>query len=174
VPRLQVETSLGIAHDEGRDRRPHKVDQVVRVQSYVRSIVIGVSHLRTRPSMQGDHVVGRMVFTGIDGRWMRNGVMLRGEWIDGRPFDGVATRGGYLDATVHQPWMGRVTAVSRVERLDYDAGPFSAYYRRITAGARVQATQSIGVQINVLRQPQGLPEGRRVAVDAGVTFSIRF
>ena len=27
------------------------------------------------------------MFSGVDGRWMRGGVMLRGEWLTGRPFD---------------------------------------------------------------------------------------
>ena len=31
---------------------------------------------------------------------------LRGEWIDGRPFDGVATHGGYVDVIVHLLGMG--------------------------------------------------------------------
>ena len=44
--------------------------------------------------------------------------------VDGRPFDGTTVRGGYADVFVHRPSMGPVTALARIERLDYGAGPF--------------------------------------------------
>ena len=62
-----------------------------------------------------------MVFPGVDGRWMRDGVQFVASGSAGRPFDGVATHGGYLRAVVHKLGMGPVTAVARLERLDYDA-----------------------------------------------------
>ena len=64
----------------------------------LRSLIVGASYLHTQPSRTRPFVQGDMEFGGVDARWMRGGVQLRGEWIGGRPFDGVATRGGYVDA----------------------------------------------------------------------------
>jgi hypothetical protein len=105
---------------------------------------------------------------------MHGGLELRGEWIDGRPFDGVTTRGGYLDALVHRPWLGPVTAVARIERLDYDAGPFSEHRVRATVGARVRVTTWLVAQVNAVHQPDGLADNRRQSADVALTFSRRF
>jgi hypothetical protein len=173
-PALSVEVSAGVPADEGPSRRPNGLDVAVRAQTYFHSTIVGVSHLHSKPSMRGAFVRGPMDFTGVDARWMRGGVMLRGEWVDGRPFTGVRTRGGYLDAIVHMTGMGPVTAVARVEKIDYDAGPFSAYYHRVVVGGRYQATRAIGAQINVLHQPTGLTRGQTTVVDASLTYTLRF
>jgi hypothetical protein len=174
MPSLYAEASVGVPQDAGDDHRRRGVDTVLRTQAFFHSVIAGASYLRTQPSMVGEFVQGRMTFSGVDARWMRGGVELRGEWVDGHPFDGVRTRGGYLDAVVHEPGMGPVTAVARVERLDYFAGPFSAFYRRVTVGGRVRISPAIGVQVNVLHQPRR-PEGTpATAFDAGLTYSIRF
>ena len=174
VPALYVETSLGAPSDEGADHRRHGLDEVVRAQGYYRSLIVGASYLNTNPSDPRVFVQGKMVFRGVDARWMHAGVQLRGEWISGRPFDRVATRGGYLDAIVHHAGMGPVTAVARVERLDYDAGPFSEYLRRLTLGARVRMASWLAAQVNFVRQPGGLAEGRDMSLDVGLTYSRRF
>ncbi len=173
-PIFSVETSLGAPQDASATPRQSSFDTVVRAQSYYRSFIVGASYLNTRANDMGPFVTGRMIFRGIDGRWMRDGVLIRGEWLDGRPFDGVATRGGYLDAIVHRVGMGPVTAIARAERLDYDAGEFSEYIRRYTAGARVRLTPNFSAAVNVVGQPGGFANGRRVAVDAGLTCSVRF
>jgi hypothetical protein len=174
VPQLYVQTTLGVPNDEGAERRKRGLDTVVRAQGYYRDLIVGASYLHTKPSDRRSFVSGRMIFRGVDARWMRGGVEVRGEWIDGRPFSGVATRGGYLDTIVHKPAMGPVTAVARVERLDYDAGRFSAYYRRLTLGARVRVTPWLVAQTNFLRQPGQLAGGRDHALDVAFTFSHRF
>jgi hypothetical protein len=174
IPALYVETSVGVPHDEGRDRRARGLDSVVRVQGYYRDFILGASYLRSKPSDRRPFVHGDMSFRGLDGRWMRDGIELRGEWIDGRPFDDVLTRGGYLDAIVHRPSMGPVTGVARVERVDYDAGPFSFDLRRLTVGARVRLASWLVGQVNVVRQPGGLSENRNHAVDVAFTISRRF
>lgn len=173
-PSLSVETSIGLPQDVGADRRARGLDVVVRTQAYARGLIIGASAIRTTPSMAGPYIFGRMRFAGLDGRWMYAGVQLRGEWITGRPFDGVSTRGGYLDAMIHRIAMGPVTAVARVERLDYDAGEFSAYFRRATVGARVRLSRHFAAQVDVVRQRRGLLDGRTYALDAGITQSFRF
>lgn len=174
TPSLYVEASAGAPTDEGNSRRRHGLNVVVRAQAYYHSLIVGVSSLRSRPGDSRHLDEGRMVFHGVDARWMRGGVQLRGEWIDGRPFDGVATKGGYLDALVHHERMGPITAVARIERLDYDAGARSAYLRRATAGARVRLTSAFAVQVNVIRQPGLLAGSRNVALDISLTYSTRF
>src|SRR5204862_4884019 len=116
----------------------------------------------------------RATFSGIDARWMRSGVQLRAEFLFGHPFDGVSTKGWYVDALVHRLGMGPVTAVARVEKLDYDAGPFSSYLNRQTLGVRVRLTKMLAAQVNSIRQPSGLAGGRRWALDAGLLCSVRF
>jgi hypothetical protein len=173
-PHFNVESSFGAPTDADVVRRRSGLDAVVRAQAYAGSFIVGTSFLHTQPNMPDAFATGAMVFRGVDGRWMRDGVMLRGEWIDGRPFDAVSTRGGYLDLSMHRVGMGPVTVVGRAERLDYDAGPFSKYLRRYTAGARVRLTPIFAALVDVLNQPEGLASGRRVALDAGVTCSLRF
>jgi hypothetical protein len=104
---------------------------------------------------------------------MSSGLQVRGEWIFGRPFDGVTTRGGYVDVSVHRRGFGPVTPVARAERLDYEAGPFSIFEHRFTGGARVHLAQWLTAQINVIHQPRGLAANRATVVDAGLTASFR-
>jgi hypothetical protein len=174
VPAFSVEASLGTPLDSDETPRPRTVDAVVRLQAFHGPLIVGASVMSTRPHAEGPWVTGRTTFGGVDARWMRGGVQLRGEWIAGRPFDAVSTSGGYVDVTVHRDGMGPVTAVARAERLDYDAGEFSSYSRRYTVGARIRAFRDLSVQINLLRQPGGFLGGRPVALDLGLTQTIRF
>jgi hypothetical protein len=160
--------------DEGEYRREHGPAVVVRGQTYFRSLVVGVSHLRSDRSEPGEWATGRMVFSGIDARWAHEGLVVRGEWLDGEPFDDVITRGGYIDVMFEREWTGPVTAVARIEKLDYFAGEHSAFYQRQTVGGRIRIARMIAVQLNLIRQPDGLSDGRRIAFDAGLTFSARF
>jgi len=174
TPSLQVEASLGTPLDEGELHRRRGLDTVIRAQTYFHSFILGASYLHTPRSDPRAFALGRMVFHGLDGRWMRGGVQLRGEWIAGRPFDGVVTRGGYLDVLVHAVGMGPVTAVGRIERLDYDAGRFSEYLRRVTVGARVRVTRDVAAQLNLLRPLWRTLGPHRTALDVGLTYSLRF
>jgi hypothetical protein len=175
TPSLYVETSVSRPSDAGRDyRRTSGLDTLVRAQGYTHGVIVGASYLRTQPNIAGDFIFGRMTFSGVDARWTVGGIQLRGEWIDGQPFNDVATRGGYVDVIVHTIGMGPFTAVARTERLDYDAGPYSAYYRRVTIGGRLRVTQSLGVQLNLLRQPRGPLGSKPTALDVGLTYSVRF
>jgi hypothetical protein len=174
IPAAQFEFSAGVPGDQGPFQRRDGFDQVARAQAYFRGAIIGASYLRSLPSDPRPFATGHMTFGGVDGRWMLAGVELRGEWIDGRPFDHVSTRGGYLDAIVHNPRMGPLTALARVERLDYDAGPFSAYFKRLTAGGRLRLTTSISAAVNLVLQPETVGQLRDAAMDVAVTFSRRF
>jgi hypothetical protein len=75
---------------------------------------------------------------------MRGGVQLSGEWIEGQPFDGTTTTGWYLDAIVHRVAMCPVTAMARIERVDYDTNPpVDIHRRRQTLGARIRIREGL-------------------------------
>jgi hypothetical protein len=174
LPQLYGEASFAAPSDEGELHRRQGLDTTLRVQGYYKGVVGGASWLHSGRNRElGSFAHGDSTFTGFDGRWMVSGVHLRGEWIYGEAFRGVTTKGGYIDVSVHRRAFGVITPVARVERLDYDAGPFSFYDRRVTGGARVHVLQWLTAQINVVHQPGGMSAGRINVVDAGVTVSVR-
>ena len=174
VPWLTVATSVGRPGDVGAAARRPGLDTVLRAQGCAGPFIVGLSHIRTAPNLTASWVHGRMEFTGLDLRWMREGVQLRGEWITGRPFDGTTTTGWYADAIIHRVAMGPVTAVARIEQVDYDTiPPFDMHKRRQTLGARVRIRPGFSTQVNVLHQTgQPDPHGA-VALDFGVAYSLR-
>jgi hypothetical protein len=174
TPSLQAEYTVGAPADPGTAQRRGGVDQVLRVQGYGGALIVGASHIRTQPYQPARYAHGRAVFSGVDARWMHGGVQLRGEWIQGQPFDGMRTRGGYLDVLLHRREMGPVTAVSRVEVLDYDAGARSVLARRTTVGARVQIAGGLFAQVNASHQSGALYAARATAADAALTYTIRY
>ena len=156
--------------DEGRRRG---LDRVVRVQGSIGPFIVGASHIRTQPLIAYTFATGSSVFSGVDIRWMSGGVQLRGEWIDGHPFAGARTSGGYVDAIVHRSMMGPVTAVFRAERLDFLAGPFLSHPRRYTAGTRIRLLSVLVGQINIVRQPLDVHLPAISALDVAFTFTAR-
>lgn len=173
LPKLYVEASLGVPQDEDVHSRRPGLDGVMRAQGSVGPLIVGVSHIRTQPSKARVFARGNTEFTGVDARWMHGGVQLRGEYIDGRSFDGTRTFGGYIDAIIHRPGMGPVTAVARAERLDYPAGRFSRYPRRYTAGARIVLASTLVGQVNVIKQPGDTGRAGKTSLDLGLTFTAR-
>jgi hypothetical protein len=173
IPQLNVETSLGVPGDAGDARRRPGLDSVTRVQAYYGPVIVGASRITTNPSQPVTFAHGRAVFNGIDLRWMQNGFQVSGEWLGGQPFDGTTTVGWHLDASVHRPRMGPVTAVLRVERLDYDTAPqFAIHAQRQTIGARVRLPHEVTAQIGFLHQRDS-SEAYRMAIDAALTYSLR-
>jgi hypothetical protein len=174
VPQLTVEASFGRPADVGEAERRGGLDRVLRVQSALGQAIVGVSHIRTQPYQDPRWARGNAEFTGVDVRWMAGGVQLRGEWIGGRPFDGTTTTGWYADAIVHRRSMGPVTAVARVEKLDYDTTPEHALHcERQTLGARIRVWEGVSAQVNLLHHTGLLGQSGRTAVDVGVTYSVR-
>ncbi len=172
TPRLFVEASLGAPQDEDFYRRRKGLDRVARVQGSAGPFVVGGSYILTQPAETRSFAQGNTEFLGLDGRWMYGGVQARGEWIDGRSFDGTRTFGGYADVLVHRRFMGPVTAVARAERLDYLAGRFSSFEKRYTAGARVRLASMLVGHINIIRElERGAPA--ESSLDLGITFTVR-
>jgi hypothetical protein len=173
IPQLNVETSLGVPADVGAAHRRSGLDSVTRVQAYYGPVIFGASRITTTPSQPASFAEGRAVFNGLDFRGMRNGFQVSGEWLSGQPFDGTTTSGWHLDGSVHRPRMGPVTAVLRVEQLDYDTAPrFAIHARRQTVGARVRLPRAVTAQIGFLHQRDS-SEPYRNAMDVALTYSLR-
>jgi hypothetical protein len=171
---LSAEGSVGVATDEDAFSRPRGLDGVVRIQSAAGAWIVGASHIRTRPSTVRTFARGRAEFSGLDARWMAHGVLMRGEWLTGRPFDNATTQGGYVDVLIHRPGMGPITAVSRLERLDYFAGRFSRFPRRYSAGVKVRGPHRLVGQLNLVHQPRDRTghEGH-TSLDVALTLTAR-
>ena len=174
TPHLSLEASVGVPGDVGESIRRPGLNTVLRGQTAFGAMIVGVSRITTQPYQNPRFAHGDTVFNGIDVRWMRDGVQARGEWIDGRPFDGTTTTGGYIDLIVHRPSMGPVTAVARAERLFYDAAaPFAMSVRRYTAGTRIRIIDQLAAQVALVHQSRQIPQRRPTALDLGITYSIR-
>lgn len=174
VPRFSVEASVGVPADVGQAIRRSGVDTVARAEGTAGALIVGASMIDTTPYMPERFARGRARFAGVDARWMQGGVLVRGEWLAGRPFDGTRTTGGYADLIVHRPFMGPVTALVRAERLAYDAAPPRALYsHRYSAGARVRLWKTVAVSAGVVHQAGQVTQSRRTAFDIGLTGSFR-
>ena len=173
IPQLTVETSLSAPGDVGESRRRSGVDSITRLQGYYGPWIVGASYSRTNPYQPAAFARGRAVFSGVDVRWMHAGVQVWGEWLDGRPFDGTTTTGWHLNGSVHRAVMGPVTAVVRLEQLDYDTVPrFALHAKRQSAGARVRVFRGVSAQVSLVREIKpGEPPER--AIDAAFTYSMR-
>jgi hypothetical protein len=173
TPRVFAEVSLGVPQDEDSLHRARGFDRVGRVQASVGDVILGASYIHTQPFKEQVWARGATEFSGVDARWMRGGIQLRGEWINGRAFSGTRTFGGYADVMVHRSFMGPVTAVLRAERLDYEAGRFSSYPRRYTAGAKLRLSGMAVAHANVLHEPAYQTEAPETAFDVALTLSFR-
>lgn len=171
-PDFHVEAAVGAPQDENDGRRSPGLDKTIRVQKFYRSWIVGASHLHSQPTSNHPWARGALRFTGIDFRWMKDGLQFRGEWITGKPFDQGRTTGWYLDGLIHRPFMGRVTAVARVERLDYE-GRTPEYPRRATIGARIRLPHGLSAHVNALRQT-GLAGYPRNAFDFSFGYTRRY
>lgn len=174
VPQLYVETSLGVPADVGDVTRRPGFDAVFRVQGYHAGLIVGISHIRTHPTQPESFAHGAAEFTGIDVRWMHDGVLVRGEWIKGQAFDGPTTDGWYADLVLHRRAMGPVTAVLRAEQLNYNTiALFALHETRMTLGARIRLPRGFTAQANVLAHSGNLPELSAMPVDLALTYSVK-
>lgn len=181
VRHVMVEASVATAHDMGVLPRQPGVNTSVRAQVNVGPATFGIS--RVSSSSYRRRAGGRLGMTGLDGRVMVGGVQVRGEWMVGRPWEGTATSGGYLDVIVHRPFMGPVTAVIRTERLTYESSRSFRWMdevytdwnaHRHTVGARVRLPHGLVVQAGVVGQGEEMGEYfSRPALDFALTYSVR-
>jgi hypothetical protein len=75
---------------------------------------------------------------------------------------------------VHRPVMGPITAVARIERLDYNAGIFSEFPRRYTLGARLRMPYALALQMNYVHQPHDVTaDPGHASLDVSLSYSVR-
>lgn len=174
--RLQGEVTFGHPADVSDDfARRSGVDMVLRAQTWVGPFVIGASHMRSE-TYDLPYAAGVMQFTGVDVRWMSHGVQVRGEFLTGRPWNDTRTRGGYVDVSLHRPFMGPVTLVSRLEHLDYDT-PDPAYADEasgVALGTRVKLVDGLYAQVNVTHRPSEPYGQNHTATDVALTYTLRY
>jgi hypothetical protein len=171
---LTVELSLGRPADVGEASRQPGLSTVTRVEAAFPNLIVGGSFINTTPYLPASFARGAARFGGLDVRWMRNGVQLRGEWLGGRPFTGTTTTGGYADVLLHRPWMGPVTALARVERLNYVArAPFALETTRYQTAARIRVWRALSVSAGAVHQMGQLTQTQRTALDLGLSYTIR-
>jgi hypothetical protein len=199
-PRLSVEVSVGASRDVGEHTRSAGLNTVVRGQAAAGSVIVGMSYIDTQshlsraepelalnidagadaspalaPEQEHPSAQGSARFGGIDVRWMRGGVQLRGEFVTGDPFDGARTHGGYIDLIVHRPIMGPVTAALRAEHITHTDRSIAVLHgERYTAATRVRLVHGFIAQVQIVHNSQTLPQRRPTAVDIGVFHSLRF
>ena len=179
---LQVEGSVGTPGDIGDAKRRGGVSAAIRGQLYYKSLILGASRISSEPYSPARFATGRLAFTGIDGRFAHAGVIVRGEWMDGRPWSRPETTGWYVDAIIHRRFMGPVTAVMRAERLRYASPRAFTYHgqsftewvgNRQSLGARIRLPAGFTAQVGMLRQSAVLAHTSRTSLDLAVTYSVR-
>jgi hypothetical protein len=173
APATALEVSIGRPADVGAAVRRAGLSVAARGEATVAGVTMGASLVDTTPYLPARFAVGRARFTGVDARWMRSGVQVRGEWLGGRPFDGASTAGGYLDVTVHRPAMGPLTALARAERLDYAGTSRTLVSHRYAAGARLRLWPGASVTAAVTHQRGRVTQARRTALDVGLGYTLR-
>ena len=120
VPNFTVEAAFGAPGDVGVEPRESGLDSTMRVQGYYGPLIVGVSYARSQPAEPEGAAAGHANYTGIDARFTLGGAQVRGEWLTGQPCRREPT-GWYADVLIlHRPFMGPVTAVGRIERLDFE------------------------------------------------------
>ena len=170
-PRLSLEASVGVPGDVGEEGRRMGTDTVLRGQGAIGALIVGGSYMRSSPS--SEDAPGHARFQGIDARWMRQGVQVRGEWMWGRPFEAASTKGGYVDLIVHRPAMGPVTAMMRAERAWSDAeSPARVDSSRYIAAARIRLFNQFAIAVELVREYEASEEPS-TAMDIGFTYSLR-
>ena len=107
---------------------------IVRLQAYTNGVVLGLSRWDgTQSTNLGAAGRQRMHLTGVDMRYTRPHLLLRGEYIFGQEA-GDTMKGWYLDAYYHLPKYQKWTLAARIEELKPASG--SPNLQQFTLGAR--------------------------------------
>jgi len=176
TPHISAELSVGRPADVGEAIRRPGVDTVVRVEGSTDSMIVGYSFIDTTPFEPAEWAFGRARFNGIDARWMKGGVQLRGEYLRGQSLDDTTTDGGYLDMIAHRPAMGPLTLLARAEWLDYDVPgfrKFDLHTKRFQTGVRVRLWQGLSAAMGISHQRGQVTQYRPTALDVSFSYAVR-
>jgi hypothetical protein len=129
----------------------------LRIQRYTGSLIIGLNAFRSRAPVAGAGNTGEGHFFGLDFRFSRPALILRGEIVTGH-VPGGSPEGFYLDALYHPVRLGRVTVVGRTEAVRGQPR-FGGLYERETIGLKWEAAPGIAVALNQLIEPSRARSG---------------
>ncbi len=174
APQFSVEMSVGRPGDVGEAIRRPGWTGALRAEGSGGPWIVGASFVDTMPYEPAMWAPGRTRFGGVDARWMQAGVQVRGEWLFGQYSDEASTTGGYIDAIVHTRVMGRITALARAERLNYDTVPmYSLATHRYTTAMRVRVWEGLSTSLGITHQRGQQTQSRPTAVDLGLSWALR-
>ncbi len=142
---MQVEAAIVNGKAVGIWGNYHNVGgSVVRVQSYVGSLILGASRWDGHIDMP--YVPQRYVhLNGIDARYTLSHLLFRGEYLFGTLAER-QTHGGYLDVYYRVPKYEKWTLAARLEAMRRGTGePFA---KQITIGTRFTATPNLVLVMN--------------------------
>lgn len=146
-PKLQVEAAGfdGVSSGDWNNR-DYTGGGAARLQTYSGDLILGVSrwdgYLSPNDQFSQREVVQ---MTGIDWRYTRPQLILRGEYMNGLE-GGDRMHGWYVDAYYRLPHLGKWTAVGRIE--EFKPSDDASNGRQITAGLRYIAAPGLNVSLN--------------------------
>ncbi len=142
----QVEAALFGEGGGGDAFLPGGGEGSIRVQRFAGPLIVGVNALRGHARDPESGARGSARFFGLDLRFSRPTLILRGELVSGR-VPGGSPRGFYLDALYHPVGLHRVTLVGRTEAAR--GQPVSPVrYRRHTLGFKWDLGGGTAIALN--------------------------
>lgn len=153
----QVEAALFGQGSDLRALLPNGREGALRIQRYSGAWIVGLSVDRTRAQNGETEYAPAGHFFGVDFRYSRPALILRGEVVEGT-VQGSSPRGYYLDALYHPAWLGSVTLVGRTE-AERGQPVQGGLYARETVGLKWEAAPGVTVALNQLVEPSRLHSG---------------
>ena len=160
----QVEAALFGHGSDLRALIPTGGEGSIRIQRYTGRLILGLSGFRGRAGEADPGYHGEARFLGLDFRFSRPPLILRGEVVagtvarSGAPGAGGSPEGFFLDALYHPGWLGRVTFVARTEAVRGQPVTGSLFQRE-TLGLKWEVTRGIVAAVNQLFEPSRLRSG---------------
>src|SRR5207253_2379407 len=119
-----------------------------RVQHFAGPLILGLSAMREHIPNVDPEYRGTGYFYGLDFRYSRPTLILRGELVGGH-VPGGSPEGFYLDLLYHPGSLGRVTFVGRTEAVHGQPQDVRTYYQQ-TIGVQCQLLRATTVAVNQL------------------------
>lgn len=153
----QVEAALFGHGSDAQALLPAGNEGALRVQRYMGSLILGLNAVRAHAQGRNLEYRPEGHFFGVDFRFSRPSLILRGEIVAGG-VPGGSPRGFYLDALYHSVRLGSVTLVGRTEAVRGQP-EHGGLYQRETIGLKWEVTSGVAVALNQLFEPSRLHSG---------------
>jgi hypothetical protein len=143
--RWQIEGAFFAARGGWKAVIPSGGEGAVRLQYFADPVILGLSALREHGEEPQGGARGTARFVGLDFRYGRPSLILRGELVSGS-VPGGSPRGFYLDVLYHPAALHDLTLVGRVESARGLEGQES--YRRQTVGLKWDLGRGTALALN--------------------------